>query len=164
MKTLSSLSSKTKRDAFVRAHIQHGLAHQIRLLREQRGWTQRQLAKKIGAANQSTVARLEDPSYGRYSVSTLTKLAEAFDVAALVKFASFSKLIAETSDLSPNALAVPSYEQEGDAREATMRSVGLPIYDQFINFELNAKPQIYAQQPTVTVYADQIKDSSAAHG
>ena len=121
MKTLKSLALKPKREAYVRAHAQHGLAHQIRMLREHRGWTQAELAHKIGARNQSTVARLEDPSYGKYSVSSLLKLANAFDVGALVKFVSFSKMLHETADLSPSGLTVASFEEEGDAHELDHR-------------------------------------------
>lgn len=164
MKTLNKLNTKTKREAFVRAHIQNGLAHQIRLLRKERNWSQAKLAKKIGLSNQSAIARLENPAYGRYSTSTLLKIADAFDVAALVKFVSFSKLIEETSDVSPAALTVPSYEQEGNSREATMRSVGLPTYDQFINLELNVTPHMHARQSTITLYADQAESHHVARG
>lgn len=163
MKSLKNLKSKPRRDAFVRAHVENGLAHQIRMLRERRGWTQADLAREIGARNQSTVARLEDPSYGKYSVSSLLKLANAFDVGALVKFVSFSKLLEETSDLSPAALTVLSFEEEGDAREATIRSVNLQPYDRIFNFDLN-KPQVYGPQSTVTLYAEKIQDSCAALG
>ena len=158
MKTLNKLDTKNKRETFVRAHIQHGLAHQIRLLRKERNWSQSQLAKKIGARNQSTIARLENPAYGRYSLGTLLKLADAFDVAALVKFASFGKLITETADLSPAALRVLSYEEEGDARKATMQSVGLTTFDNFINIDLTSPPN-HVQFPNVTIYADKIENS-----
>lgn len=163
MKTLKSLSLKSKREAYVRAHAQHGLAHQIRMMREHRGWTQADLARKIGARNQSTVARLEDPSYGKYSVSSLLKLANAFDVGALVKFVSFSKLLEETADLSPAALTALSFEEQGDAREATIRSVNLQPYDRTINFNLT-ESQVYSPQSVVTFYAEKIQDSYAAHG
>ena len=164
MKTLKSLSLKPKREAYVRAHAQHGLAHQIRMLREHRGWTQADLARKIGARNQSTVARLEDPSYGKYSVSSLLKLASAFDVAALVKFVSFSELLEETADVSPLALTALSFGEEGEARNATIRSVNLHPYDQFITIALNEEAPTYVRQPIVTVYAEKDKDSRVALG
>lgn len=163
MKTLSKLNTKTKREAFVRAHIQNGLAHQIRLLRKERNWSQAQLAHKIGASNQSAVARLENPAYGRYSLSTILKLADAFDVAALVKFASFGKLLAETADLSPAALCVRSYDEEGEAREATMQSVRLCTFDKVITIDLNTPPT-YAQQPNVKIYGNQTQSAGKAYG
>ena len=168
MKTLKSLALKPKREAYVRAHVQHGLAHQIRMLREHRGWTQAELAQKIGARNQSTVARLEDPSYGKYSVSSLVRLANAFDVGALVKFVSFSKLLVETADLSPNALRVLSYEEEGAERHATTKSVGIPPYDSFIHLDMNTNDSTHSYIPnpqsSITLYASESKENSYVLG
>lgn len=109
---IERLRDKEFRSAYVRATIEHGLAHQIRALRTSRGWSQSDLAKKIGAKNQSAISRLEDPSYGRHSLMTIEKLADAFDVALLVKFVPFSRLLDETEDLSPAALNAISFADE----------------------------------------------------
>jgi transcriptional regulator with XRE-family HTH domain len=109
---LERLSRKTFRDAYVRANVEQGIAHQIRILRQAKGWSQRKLAQRIRASGQSAVARLEDPSYGRFTLTTLLKLAAAFDVALLVKFVPYSKLLAETADLSPEALRAESFASE----------------------------------------------------
>lgn len=109
---IERLRDKEFRSAYVRATIEHGLAHQIRALRTARGWSQADLAAKIGAKNQSAISRLEDPSYGRHSLMTIEKLADAFDVALLVKFAPFSRLLDETEDLSPAALNAISFAEE----------------------------------------------------
>jgi transcriptional regulator with XRE-family HTH domain len=103
---------KAFRDAFVRANVEHGIAHQVRTLRTDRDWSQRKLAGLIGVKGQSAVARLEDPSYGRYSMATLLKLAQAFDVALLVKFVPYSRLLKEVENLSPEALSAASFESE----------------------------------------------------
>ena len=110
--SLQSLNKKALRNAFFKGHIHNGLAHQVRLLRKQRGWTQQQLAKKIGVRSQSAVARVEDPSYDGISMSTIIKLANAFDVAAMVRFVSYGKLLDETADLSPSAITPVAFDEE----------------------------------------------------
>lgn len=109
---INRLKKKGFRDAFVRSHLTHGLAHQIRTLRAQRGWTQSELAEKLGLKTQSAVARMEDPSYGRLSVATLLKLSSIFDVALSVRFVSFSKFLLEREDVSPAALSAESFDVE----------------------------------------------------
>lgn len=113
--TLSKLKrfcQRAFRQAYVRANVEHGLAHQIRALRQGKSWSQLELAQELGVKRQSTIARLEDPSYGRYTLATLLKLASVFDVALLVKFVSYGTLMRETDDLSPNAIRPQDFDEE----------------------------------------------------
>ena len=109
---INRLKSKEFRDAFVKAHLTQGLAYQIRDLRIQRGWTQKELAEKLGLKGQSAVARMEDPSYGKLSLATLIKLSGIFDVALSVRFQSYGKFLMEREDLSQKALQAESFENE----------------------------------------------------
>lgn len=109
---INRLKKKEFRDAFVVAHITQGLAYQIYELRTQRGWTQQELAGKLGLKRQSAVARMEDPSYGKLSISTLVKLSSVFDVALSIRFQSYSKFLIEVDDVSPAALRAESFEDE----------------------------------------------------
>lgn len=52
------------------------LAYRIVELREKRGLTQAQLARKVGTT-QAGISRLENPNYRNYSLSTLEKVANA---------------------------------------------------------------------------------------
>lgn len=107
------LSKKEYRAAYVKSTIAHGLAHQIRVNREMRAWTQAELAEKCGSTTkQATISRLEDPAYGKHTLNTLVKLASAFDVALVVKFVPYSKFLIETSDKSPCGLFAKSYSGE----------------------------------------------------
>lgn len=110
-KSFRRLSNREARNAFVDAELINGLAHQIRVLRQQRGWTQHDLAVKLGTS-QTAVSRLEDPSYGRYSVKSLLALGGALDVALYVRFLPFSQFIAETWDTSEERFKADSYEEE----------------------------------------------------
>ena len=109
---INRLKSKEFRDAFVKAHLTQGLAYQIRDLRIQRGWTQKELAEKLGLKGQSAVARMEDPSYGKLSLATLIKLSGIFDVALSVRFQSYGKFLMDREDLSQKALQAESFENE----------------------------------------------------
>jgi len=128
-KLIAELRDKEFRDEYVSAHIATGLAHQIRILREQRGWSQRKLAEKVGT-KQNVVSRWENPNYGKLTIETVSKLASAFDVALLVRFVSFSRLLTETTDLSPSALRATGFaddvylaEGSADIKTVTLSSI-----------------------------------------
>jgi len=108
---VTSLADKAYRDAWVEEDINQGVAFQIRAMREQRQWTQRQLGELTGQA-QTTISQLEDPDYGGYTLKTLKRLASAFDVGLLARFVPFSELVDRTVRLSPEHLAVPSFADD----------------------------------------------------
>ncbi len=117
MKTtrLAKLRRKSYRDAYVKAHLEQGLAFQIKEMRVSRGLTQRQLAKELDLGGQSAVARLEDPSYGRMSLATLLRVAAFFDVAFMAKMIPYTRFLSEVDDVSPRALLVDSFHVEDAA-------------------------------------------------
>ncbi len=102
------LADKEMRDAYLGAQTRVTIAQQIRALRNQRGWSQAELGERLGKP-QGNVARLEDIEIARYTLTTLLELAAAFDVALCARFVSYSDFLEITSDLSPDALAVPSF-------------------------------------------------------
>ncbi|QHE88866.1 helix-turn-helix domain-containing protein [Hydrogenophaga sp. BPS33] len=93
------------------AAIEQGVAWQIRLNREFRGMSQRELAKLLGT-QQSAVSRLEDPSYGNHSLETLAKIAKIFDCALSVKFVSYSQLAYESERLGEAEQCAMPFETE----------------------------------------------------
>ena len=99
------------RSDYVATALRRNIAHQIRAMRDARGWNQAELGKKAGKL-QSNISRIEDPDYGRVSLQTLIDVAEAFDVGLLVRFVSFSELLEQTADLSLEALNAPSYADD----------------------------------------------------
>ena len=64
-----------------KAHI----AVEITYFREKTGITQKELAKMINTT-QSVIARLENPEYKKYSLTTLRKVAEALKLELTVSF------------------------------------------------------------------------------
>ncbi|MHB0970963.1 MAG: helix-turn-helix domain-containing protein [Thermoanaerobaculia bacterium] len=95
----------------VDAEIRHGLSDQIRAMRERRGWSQTDLAKRMGTS-QPAVARIETSRDKYLSFPTLLSVANAFDVAVLVRFVPFSELVRRSLDASEYEQAPLSFEEE----------------------------------------------------
>lgn len=92
--------------AYAESFLDAYIATQIKVLREQRGWTQEQLAEKIGTA-QPGISRLEDVNYSAWSVSTLTKLAAAFSLRLKITFEDFSGIASEVQCSGSSMTASP---------------------------------------------------------
>jgi DNA-binding Xre family transcriptional regulator len=103
--------SKVYRDAFVESHLSTNIAAQIYSMRVAREWTQEELADAADMA-QARISVMEDPSYRRFTLSTLKRLASALDVALVVRFVPFSELLEWSTNLTPERLAVPSYDAD----------------------------------------------------
>lgn len=145
---INRLKKKGFRDAFVRSHLTHGLAHQIRTLRVQRGWTQAELAEKLGLKRQSAVARMEDPSYGRLSVATLLKLSSIFDVALSVRFINYGKFLIEREDVSPTALSAESFDVEAPKILEDMERV-----DHYVTMKITSPATRDSYRTTISIPA-----------
>jgi transcriptional regulator with XRE-family HTH domain len=102
----------------VSSYVDKGIAYQIRAMRDRQDLSQGSLADMVGM-NQNAISRLESPWYGKATIRTLKRLAEAFDVGLVIRFVPFSQLVNWISGtpywesgLSPQAMAVPSFTQE----------------------------------------------------
>ena len=109
------MRDKTYRDTFVAAHLSTNIAAQLKTMRESRGWSKKTLAEKAGMSP-SRISVMEDPSYDRFTLSTLRRLASAFDVALITRYVAFSELVDWVSALSPEKLAVPSFGEDSLAK------------------------------------------------
>jgi transcriptional regulator with XRE-family HTH domain len=84
-------SDKEYRDEYVEDAITDRLAVQISSLRQDRGWTQADLAAQVGT-QQTGICRWESGESAP-TLKSLAKLASAFDVALVVRFAPFSEFV-----------------------------------------------------------------------
>lgn len=84
------------------------VALQIKTLRQQRGWTQRQLADRAGM-KQSRISAMERTDYSSWSLSTLRRLAGAFDLRLRVTFEGFGSLLDDYTRLGREDLERPSF-------------------------------------------------------
>jgi transcriptional regulator with XRE-family HTH domain len=87
------------------------IASQIKALREQRGMTQGELAKRAGM-HQARISVLEDVNYESWNVGTLRRLANAFDVDLHVQFVPFSKTVFDADTFSAESLRVPAFKDD----------------------------------------------------
>jgi transcriptional regulator with XRE-family HTH domain len=110
-----SFSDKDYRDAVVAENVTTRIAFQLESMRKSRNLTQAELAEIAGMRQQS-ISRLEAESDSRPSISTLLRLAQALDVALIVKFASFGELAGDLGELNECKLDIPGYVDEAAAR------------------------------------------------
>lgn len=110
-KLLKELKNKEYRDAFVSELIDTGVPFQIRALRKQRNWSQKEFSEKLGM-HQERVSVLEDPNYAKLSLTTLKRVASALDIGLLVRFVPISDLVKWELTLSPDSLKSLSYNED----------------------------------------------------
>lgn len=112
---LTDLKNPRYRRGFVEGHAKDTIAFQLRALRKQKQWEQRDVAKRLGNAKlQPMISRYENPDYGRYSITTLLELASVFDVALVVRLAPFSELLEWDWSSGPETMCPASFN--GDER------------------------------------------------
>src|ERR1700683_1503941 len=104
------------RTRFVDSQINKTLAFQIRALRG--ALSQEKVMEKLGM-NQNAISRLENPYYGKATLTTLKRIASAYDVGLLVEFVPYSRLVDRASGtphtdngLNPGTMNVPNFEEE----------------------------------------------------
>lgn len=158
------LKDREFRREYVAEHVRTGLAHQIRAMREAQepnAWTQAELAQRLGTS-QSNVARLEDPDYGKFTLSTLLSLADAFDVWLSVEFVPFSEGLRRTEDRSPAALAAPAFEQELASESLVRRQAvrsSAPIVVETLFVESKHRESPHSPREPITLEAAPVREA-----
>ncbi len=105
------MRGKSYRNNFVAAHLSTGIAAQLVTMRGSREYTQKLLAAETGMAP-ARISVMENPSYDKFTLTTLKRLASAFDVALIVRFVPFHELVDWVADLSPDKMDAISYEDD----------------------------------------------------
>ena len=99
------------RHAYVEGFLDSYIATQIKVLREQRQLTQVRLAELSGM-HQSQIAALEDIHHSSWKIGTLKRLARAFDLALIVRFESFGKVLPDLDRFGRSMLERPSFDED----------------------------------------------------
>ena len=110
-KLRQDLRDREYRHAYADESLDIYIASQIRTLRDQRDLRQSKLADLIGT-KQAGISRLESGNYSGWTISTLKKLAEAFDVRLHVSFESFGSLWREIQSCDRWHLQRPKFEDD----------------------------------------------------
>lgn len=116
---VNEFSDKDYAHAYMNSHQSSRLATQIKVLREQRGLTQSGLAELSGL-KQERISKLEDVDYDSWTLSTLRKLAKAFDTTLHVSFTPFSEGIKDVENFSREFLEVDC--RDDDLRKFLIKS------------------------------------------
>lgn len=102
---------KEYRDAYAEDYLHTKIASQIKVIREQRELTQKELAEMIGT-KQPGVTRLENVNYASWNISTLKKIAAALGCWLNVSFEPFGTLLDEDESFSREWLQRPKFEED----------------------------------------------------
>jgi transcriptional regulator with XRE-family HTH domain len=86
-------------ESFLDAYI----ATQIKVLREQNELTQSQLAERL-ETTQTAISRIESVNYSGWNISTLKRLARAFNVRLKVSFETYGSLIRDVKEFNRDSL------------------------------------------------------------
>jgi transcriptional regulator with XRE-family HTH domain len=115
------LRDRGYRDQFVAAQVRRTIAMQIKSLREEVGrrWTQAELGERAGM-KQAAIARLENPAYGDFTVKTLLRIARAFDIGLIVRFAPFGEIVNWNQTVSVASYVPVSFDMESKTNTPTI--------------------------------------------
>jgi len=94
-------------DGFLNSKI----ATQLKVLREERGWTQQQLAQAMGMG-QARISLMEDVDYSSWSIRTLRRYARAFDVRLDVELKEFGTLPDDLNKFTRESLQRCSFDDD----------------------------------------------------
>jgi transcriptional regulator with XRE-family HTH domain len=119
------LSNEKYRDAFVASRIAQTIAFQLRVLRERNGLSQAELAQKL-RTSQNAISRIENPAYGKPSITTLRKIASFFNVGLVVRFAPLSEIADWSTNLTEKSVDVPDFEHDTGFIERKPPSIRTP--------------------------------------
>jgi len=96
------LTQKDIRHEYMIQRLRMEIAYQVRLIRLQRGFTQKQLAEKCHT-KQPAIAQVENWNAKFPGINTLRQIAKGLDCALLVRFETWEEII--------NSI-VPDYEKD----------------------------------------------------
>jgi transcriptional regulator with XRE-family HTH domain len=108
-KLVPKLANQEYRHAYMAEGVKTWIARQVRALREQRDWSQGDLARESGK-KQSAISRIEDPDYGQLTLQTLFDIAKAYDLPLLVQFVEWQDWLYRMEDVSTEALRKDSFD------------------------------------------------------
>jgi transcriptional regulator with XRE-family HTH domain len=108
---IEEFRDKEYRQIYSDDFLNTSIATQIRVLRESRKLSQKEFAALIGTT-QPAISAHESPDKTSWSISTLRKIAAAFDVALVVRFESFGKVLGDIVEFNRESLERPSFEDD----------------------------------------------------
>jgi ribosome-binding protein aMBF1 (putative translation factor) len=90
-------------EGYAESFLNSYVATQIKVIREQRGMKQADLAHEMGTT-QTAISRIENVNYSSWNIRTLKKLARAFGVRLKVSFETYGTLPEEVEGFGSDTL------------------------------------------------------------
>lgn len=103
--------NKKTRQSYLRAKLNVNLPSQIRALRLRQGMKQEDLAQETEMM-QPRISAMERPGATKFSLETLIRLAAAFRVGLIVKFAPFSEMLKWENEFSQDIFDVKTIDDD----------------------------------------------------
>lgn len=119
---------KETRRIYVDDFLNASIATQIKVLREQRGLTQAQLAE-LAEMRQERISVLEDVDYSSWTINVLRRIAEALDLRLSVKFESFGSFLHEFETFGRKSLERASFDDDPTFQPSPTTSTALAFLD-----------------------------------
>ncbi|PWU05300.1 MAG: hypothetical protein C5B51_14940 [Terriglobia bacterium] len=91
-------------EGYAESFLNSYIATQLKVLRQQRGFTQAKLAELLGTT-QTVISRIENINYSSWNIGTLKKLARAFELRLRVSFEEYGTLPDEVESFAGPSLA-----------------------------------------------------------
>lgn len=108
---IENFADKEYRESYAEDYLNTTIATQLRVIREQRGLTQAQLADAVGT-KQTAISRIENVNNVARNIGTLEAIAFELGCRLKVTFETFGSLIEESLHFSREALQRPSFEED----------------------------------------------------
>ncbi len=125
------------------------IATQIHTLRLQRELTQEALAKKAGM-KQTRIHVLEDVNYDSWSIKTLRRLAEAFDLGLRVSFESIGTMVGDIVNMDENNLKRVSRKDEINARKRQTKPSQFESHTKLVESISDEVRTTYVEEKAIT--------------
>jgi transcriptional regulator with XRE-family HTH domain len=104
-------NNRKTREAYIKAKLNINIPSQIRALRLQKPWMQEELGKEVDM-KQSRISKMEQPGAVNFNLATLVRLAAAFRVGLVVRFASFSEMLNWENEFSQDIFNVTKLDDD----------------------------------------------------
>jgi transcriptional regulator with XRE-family HTH domain len=146
------INNYISRVAYTKAKISVNISSQIKALRNRRGMTQKVLGEETGML-QSRISAMERPGATSLTIDTLARLASAFNVGLIVKFAPFSEMLKWENEYNQDVFDVIGLEKD------------MPFLEpkEYAGLKSDIWKIVYLKQPSCGVegYTDVTKQSSS---
>src|SRR4030095_7270085 len=108
---LIEFQDKETRHIYAENFLNTFIATQLKVLREDKEWTQARLAEETGM-KQERISVLEDVNYESWTIKTLKRFAWAYDLCFSIKFESFGSFLKDYDRFNRDNLKRLSFDKD----------------------------------------------------